>query len=268
MRRGISDSIRHSLHWRGLGIAIFLIVWESASLVVSSNLILPGPLPVLLALLEMCRKMSFWMSVGGSFLRVLEAFTLSVVLGILTGTLSGILPQFRAVLSPIMTGIRATPVLALILVAMFWFPSSQVPVFSAVLMAFPIMHTGAEIGVQATDEKLLQMSRLFSVPWNTVLCKLRIPSAMPHLLSGAKNALGISWKVIVAGEVLSQPRFALGTGMQEARLSLETPSVFAWALITIALCGLTEYLFGILIHRPSHDVPRSAKQLLATQSTS
>ncbi len=268
MRLEISDSIKYSIFWRSLGIAIFLIIWEVASIAVSSNLILPGPLLVLKTLLEMCQKIPFWLSVGGSFLRVLEAFLLSVVLGILTGTLSGMLPRFRNTLSPIMTGIRATPVLALILLAMFWFPSSQVPVFSAVLMAFPIMHTGAEIGVQATDVKLLQMSKLFSVPWKTVLWKLRIPSAMPHLLSGAKNALGISWKVIVAGEVLSQPRFALGTGMQEARLSLETPSVFAWALMTIALCGLTEYLFGTLMRRHFRPLPRSANQSLATRSVS
>jgi len=254
--------------WRSLGIAIFLITWEVASLVVASKLILPGPIPVLQAFLDMCQKLPFWLSVGGSFLRVLEAFLLSVVLGILTGSLSGMLPRFRAALSPVMTGIRATPVLALILLAMFWFPSSQVPVFSAVLMAFPIMHTGAEIGVQATDEKLLQMSKLYAVPFSTIVWKLRIPSAMPHLLSGAKNTLGISWKVIVAGEVLSQPRFALGTGMQEARLSLETPSVFAWALMTIALCGLTEYLFGILIRRPVRALPPSAKRPLAARSAS
>lgn len=247
MRNETPEKRRGSILWRSIGIASFLLIWEVASRIVASNLILPGPLPVATALAKMAVKPSFWTSVGGTFLRVIEAFLLSILAGVLTGSLSGALPRLREALSPIMTTIRATPVLALILVAMFWFPSSQVPVFSAVLMAFPIMYSAAEAGIQATDEKLLQMSRLFHVPWSVELWRLRVPSALPALLAGAKSALGISWKVIVAGEVLSQPRFALGTGMQEARLSLETPEVFAWALATVALCGLTEYLFGVCV---------------------
>ena len=81
--------------------------------------------------------------------------------------------------------------------------------------------------------------------------KLRLPSAAPHLISGAKNALGLSWKVVVAGEILSQPARALGTGMQSSRLMLESASVFAWALAAVALCGLTEWAFGFAARRAS-----------------
>lgn len=266
MRSEIREQHRLSFIWRLIGIAAFLLLWEVAALIVASDLILPGPWPVAISLLKMSKKSSFWFAVAGSFVRVLEAFSLSIMFGILTGSLSAVLPRVRAALSPIMTGIRATPVLALILLAMFWFPSSQVPVFSAILMAFPIMHSAAESGILATDEKLLEMSHLFMVPRKTVLWHLRIPSAFPYILSGAKNALGISWKVIVAGEILSQPRFALGTGMQEARLSLETPSVFAWALMTIVLCGLSEYLFGKLIRSRRKDI-RSPLHRLTARST-
>ncbi len=87
-----------------------------------------------------------------------------------------------------------------------------------------------------------------------------MPSALPYILSGAKNALGLSWKVVVAGEVLSQPRMALGTGMQEARLSIETATVFAWAIITIFLCGLSEYLFGLLADRLSARFQQSSQE--------
>jgi len=179
-------------------------------------------------------------------LRVLEAFAFSLCFGLVSGALSGFYPEVKAFMSPFITGVRATPVLALILLAMFWFPSTQVPVFSAVLMAFPVIYTSAETGVHAAEQRLVQMAELFHVPKTTIFWRLRVPSALPYLFSGAKNALGLSWKVVVAGEVLAQPRMALGTGMQDARLSLETPTVFAWAITTILLCGLTEYFFGLL----------------------
>lgn len=234
------------LVWRLLGIACFLAVWQGAASLIKSELILPGPSVVLATLVNLSHTAKFWFAVSGSFVRVLESFILSIAIGLVSGFIAGISQPAKAFLSPFITGVRATPVLALILLAMFWFPASQVPVFSAVLMAFPVMHTSVEAGIHAVDRNLLQMSRLFHVPKRVMLWQLRIPSALPYILSGGKNALGLSWKVVVAGEVLSQPRMALGSAMQESRLMLETASVFAWALMTILLCGLSEYVFGLL----------------------
>jgi NitT/TauT family transport system permease protein len=68
-------------------------------------------------------------------------------------------------------------------------------------------------------------------------------------VAGAKNALGLSWKVVVAGEVLSQPARALGTGMQNARIMLETAEVFAWAAAGVLLCALSDALFDRLARK-------------------
>jgi NitT/TauT family transport system permease protein len=62
-----------------------------------------------------------------------------------------------------------------------------------------------------------------------------------------KNSLGICWKVVVAGEILVQPLNSVGTKMQEERLSLETSGVFAWAIITILLCGASEFVLGKVV---------------------
>ncbi|MCX8012947.1 MAG: ABC transporter permease subunit [Rectinema sp.] len=237
------------LRWKLAGIALFLLAWQAAAISVESRLILPSPVAVMIVLIRLSATPAFWLAVAGSLIRVFEAFILSAVLGTATGTIGGLKPRIEALLSPLVTGMRATPVLALILLAMFWFPSAQVPVFSAVLMAFPVMHTSAEAGARAADTRLLEMSRLFHVPSRIQLFKLRIPSALPYLLSGARNSLGLCWKVVVAGEVLSQPVRALGTAMQEARLMLETTEVFAWAATTVLLCGLSEYAFGVVIRK-------------------
>jgi NitT/TauT family transport system permease protein len=112
-------------------------------------------------------------------------------------------------------------------------------------MAFPVMVTSAEEGARAADPRLVEMSSLFRVPRREVFLRLRLPAAAPHLIAGSKNALGLTWKVVVAGEILSQPVRALGTGMQESRILLESAGVFAWAAAAIALCGLTEWLLGL-----------------------
>lgn len=231
------------------GAVIAIGIWALIARLISSPLILPDPVLTFQSLLELAATDGFWLATGGTILRVLEAFLISAVLGIATGLLSGISPAFAHILSPTLTAIRATPVLALILVAMFWLPSAGVPILVALLMSFPVFHTAALAGMHAVDGELLEMASSFRVPPLTRLLRLRIPAARGHLLAGAKNALGLSWKVVVAGEIISQPRFALGTAMQDARLSLETRQVLAWAIVTILLCGATEYLLGLAVRR-------------------
>jgi NitT/TauT family transport system permease protein len=121
-------------------------------------------------------------------------------------------------------------------------------------MAFPIMVTSAEAGARAVDPRLLEMATLFRVPSRELFIRLRLPSASPHLVTGARSALGLCWKVVVAGEILSQPARAIGRGMQDSRLMLETPAVFAWAIAAVALCGLTELAFSFAARRLGHGL--------------
>lgn len=254
---GTGSRARRRVLFGALGIALALAAWTAAASMISSPLILPDPLLTFRTFVKLASHSNFWLAIGGTSLRVLEAFLISAILGATTGVLTAIYPSFGHTLSPALTAIRATPVLALILVAMFWIPSSGVPILVAVLMTFPVFHTASLAGMHAVDKELLELSLFFHVPPPTRLLRLRIPAARGHLLSGARNALGLSWKVVVAGEILSQPRNALGTVMQDARLSLETASVFSWAIATIILCGASEYLLGRAARRFS---PASAAE--------
>ncbi len=230
---------------------LLILVWELAALIMGKEIILPTPARVLAAALSLYPTPRFLSDLWFTFLRGLAAFGLSALLGIAAGLASGLRPLFAAALSPVLTVIRATPVLALVLIALLWFPAGLVPIFTAFLMAFPVMTTSAAEGARATDPRLLEMASLFRVPRREVFFKLRLPSAAPHLITGAKNALGLSWKVVVAGEILSQPERALGTGMQSSRLLLESANVFAWALAAVALCALTDWAFSLAARRAS-----------------
>jgi NitT/TauT family transport system permease protein len=236
------------------GVAFLLIAWELGSLAIGKELVLPSPGRVIAAALSLYPTRSFLLDLWATFVRGLAAFALSAILGTAAGLAAGLRPAFGAALAPLLSVIRATPVLALVLVALLWFPSGFVPVFSAFLMAFPIMVTSAEAGANATDPRLLEMASLFRVPGRELFLKLRMPSAAPQLLAGARSALGLCWKVVVAGEILSQPDMAIGRGMQDSRLMLETASVFAWALAAVALCGLTELSFSLLTRRLRHGL--------------
>lgn len=228
-------------------LAVFVLFWNALALKVGAPIVLPPPELVLQEILGLYPTQAFLEALGGTLLRGGAAFALSAGAGILAGTLAGLSPSFEAALSPCLTIIRATPVLALILVAALWFPYGVLPVFAAFLTCFPVMVTSSAAGARAADPGLLEMLHLFKVHRVQTFLKLRLPAAAPHLLAGAKNALGLSWKVVVSVEVIAQPFRSIGAGMQGAQRNLETPLVFAWAVAAIILCGLTEWLFGLAV---------------------
>ena len=58
---------------------------------------------------------------------------------------------------------------------------------------------------------------------------------MPFIISGASSAMGIGWRAIIIGEVLSQPKYGIGTKMQAAQTYLNVEAVIAWTLIAIII---------------------------------
>ncbi|MBN2874605.1 MAG: ABC transporter permease subunit [Spirochaetales bacterium] len=234
-----------------LAIAVIVAVWKLAASFVDLDIILPPPERVFSTIAELCTQERFFSALGATALRGLAAFAISMLLGLGFGLATGVSTRLSSFMAPVLTLVRATPVLAVILLALVWFPSDVVPVFSAVVMAFPVVVADVAAGVRSADARLIMMASSFGVGrWQTVM-GVRLPSAMPHVVSAARNAMGLSWKVVVAGEVLSQPVRALGTGMQNARVMLETAEVFAWAAAGVALCAISDALFDALARRLS-----------------
>jgi NitT/TauT family transport system permease protein len=229
--------------------AILIAFWKLGALGIDKEIILPSPERVVAVFSGLLASPRFMEAVGASSVRSLAAFSIAMLGGSAAGFMSGVSPRFRAMLSPPLTVLRATPVLAIILLAMIWFPAGVVPVFSALIMSLPVVIEHVAAGVRSVDRRLVDMAKSFGASSLDIAASIRIPSAMPHVLAAARSALGLSWKVVIAGEVLSQPARAIGTGMQEARLVLETAEVFAWALAGILLCAAGDAFFDLVTKR-------------------
>ncbi len=225
------------------GAATLLALWKLASLGIGKDIILPPPERVLARAAALLASPDFLAALLATLARGLAAFALSMLAGAAIGAACGASPRFEAFVSPLLSTIRAMPVIALILLFLFWFGVGTVPVFAAFLMAFPVVAAQVAEGWRATDPRLLEMAALFRLERRGVLLGIRLPSMTGHLAAAAQSAIGLSWKVVIAGEVLSQPARALGSGLQERRLMLDTSGVFAWAAAGIVLCASSDALF-------------------------
>jgi NitT/TauT family transport system permease protein len=212
-----------------------------------SSIILPTPEETVAEAFRLMGALNFWQSLGATLYRGITGFAVSFILGLAIGFPAGRYPLFTRFIQPYMTIIRSTPVLAIILIALVWFPTEAVPVFVAVLMAFPVVTQNVAAGIRAVNPGLVDMARAYKAGKRRMITGLYLPSLLPFLASGASSALGLAWRVVVAAEVLSQPFFGIGTGMQEAKLRLETPRVFAWTAAALLISWLTDLGFSRLM---------------------
>jgi NitT/TauT family transport system permease protein len=233
-----------------LGVLLFwLAVWHIAYLLVRRELYLPAPLSVLARLAELIREPGFWKDVLLSVGRIAAGFSLSVAAAAALGILSGLNRFVYALLNPLVTAVKATPVLSFIMIALFWFSSGRVPVFICFLMCFPIIWTHMVEGIRQVDRRYLEMARVFGVKPAVRIRRVYIPSLLPFFTPACLNALGFAWKVGVAAEVLSHPASSIGSHLYEAKAYLDSTELFAWTVVVIALSMIFEKLFASLMGR-------------------
>lgn len=232
-----------------LSAIVLFCLWHLTALIVDSPLIVPRPAQVFIDIMNLVGESSFPSMLIATIIRGLSAFSLSACFAFLTGVPAGLSVRFEAAIHPWMAVIRSTPVVSLILLAIFWFGSSFVPIFVSILMTMPVMTESILRGIRNTDPELLVMSRVYRFTPLQRLRYIRIPSIMPYFFSGAGSSLGLTWKVVIAGEILAFPRSGIGTAMQTAKIHLETGRVFSLTVIAVLLCLFTEKLFALITRR-------------------
>ncbi|HNX65654.1 MAG TPA: ABC transporter permease [Bacteroidales bacterium] len=231
-------------HYITLASVLFmLVVWKLVSMHFRSDFILPPPERALMTTLDLFTDQNFLAIAGSTVLRGITGFILSMILGIGVGIIAGVNRDFDAFIRPLIVTLRSVPVISFILVALIWLSPGSVPVFVAMLTMFPFICTNVTEGIKSVDRDLIEMSEFYRVEKAKIVREVYIPAIMPFIISGASSAMGIGWRAIIIGEVLSQPKYGIGTVMQNAQTFLNVDAVIAWTIIAV----LVSYLFERMI---------------------
>ena len=222
--------------WRWLLPAVFwLAVWWLLALIVGKELLIPSPPLVVRTLLELVVTGAFWRYTALTLLRITLGLLLGIVLGILTALLTNRLSWLHALLAPAVRVVRATPVASFIILVLLWVANGRVPVVISALVVLPVIWESTAAGFRSVDRDLLEFARAYRLTrWDTWR-RIVIPSMLPQLAAAVCTAIGLAWKSGVAAEVLCLPKAAVGTQVYFSKLYLDTPALFAWTLIVVAL---------------------------------
>ena len=224
-----------------LAALIFWIgVWALAAWRLGKPLLLPAPAAVARCLWRLMGSGAFWLATGVSLLRVLCGVIIAVVLGTVLAALTERFGWLDALLSPLLTVIKSTPVASFIILAILWMGRDYVPVFIVVLMALPVLWANVSVGIRTTDAGLREMAKVYQFSPARRLRRIWVPSVMPHFLSGCRTALGLAWKAGIAAEVLTVPAKSIGKMLYTSKLNLEVEELFAWTAVVIPLSLIIE----------------------------
>ncbi len=232
------------------GVLLFyLALWALLARCVDQPLLLPGPLAVLRRLLALLPDPQFALTLLGTLGRTLLAYALGILAAVLLSALCAASRAAQALLSPLLSAIRATPVSSFIVLALVWLSSSRVPVLTGFLMTLPVVQSALTQAIRAIDPKLLEMARLYRFGRRGTLRHVVIPSVTPAFVQSCLAAIGLCWKAVVAAEVIGVPRLAVGSRIYEAKIYLETDALLAWTVTIVLLSVLLEALLRRLMAR-------------------
>ena len=222
--------------WRWLLPAVFwLAVWWLLALIVGKELLIPSPPLVVRTLLELVVTGAFWRYTGLTLLRITLGLLLGIVLGILTALLTNRFAWLHALLAPAVRVVRATPVASFIILVLLWVANGRVPTVISALVVLPVIWESTAAGLRSVDKSLLEFARAYRLTRLDAWRSIVIPSMLPQLAAAVCTAIGLAWKSGVAAEVLCLPKAAVGTQVYFSKLYLDTPALFAWTLMVVAL---------------------------------
>jgi len=202
--------------------------------------VLPAPSAIAKAFVE---NFSSLMEALASTLTVtLEAFAASTVLGVATAIAFSQSRLLERTLYPYAVILQVTPVVAIAPLILIWVGFERINlalvIIATIVAFFPIL-AGATLGLKSADFNLIDLTKLYGASRFQTLWRVRLPTALPYLLSGMKTAGGLALIGAVVAEFVAGSGTATGLAWRivESGNRLEIATLFA-ALGLLAFTGI------------------------------
>lgn len=231
--------LRNCIAWAA-AIAVLIGVWILTYYCIGNDLIVPSFSDCVKSLGDLLGRSSFWTAFFKTVKRVLIAFSISFIFAAIFAVIAYPVPWFSLFFTPIVSVLRSMPVLGVLLIILVWAGADTAPIVVAFLSLFPTLYAGFSAALSGVDENLIAMSKVYKVSaWKRIM-KLYIPSAAPIAIKESGAALAFCVKLVVSAEVLASTWKSIGGLMQESKLYLDMPMLFALVCVTFLLGLLLE----------------------------
>lgn len=222
---------------------VIVVVWQAVCVVFDvPTFVFPSPLDVAGAFVEH-GALIFSASLVTLWEAVL-AFAFSLVIGVSLAILLASARWIELSTYPYVIVLQTIPSVAIAPLIIIWFGVTTTSVvIIAVIMGFVPILSGMLSGLRSADKNLGDLFELLNAPRWEAMLRLRIPAALPYLVSGVRTGSTLVVIGVIVGEYISgigSGNAGLGFVITKSAIRLETPTLFA-AGIACAILGIAFY---------------------------
>ena len=117
------------------------------------------------------------------------------------------------------------------------------------LMCFPIAYTNILSGLDSMGKEFKELAYVYELSLKDRVRYIYRPGIMPQINSAARLIAGLSWKAVVAAEVLAIPKYSIGYEMMNAKYYLQTPVLFSYIFTIIILSIAVERCVTLFLNK-------------------
>ncbi|MCR1781081.1 ABC transporter permease [Nocardioides carbamazepini] len=216
-------------------------VWEAVSRAgLVNEIIVPAPTAVAQELVGMLDESYFWEATWVTMAETLAGFAIGVVLAWALGTVLGMFEGARTAFYPIVVGFQITPRVALAPLFLTWFGfglTSKV-VMAATICFFPVL-LNVMVGMQGVDPAARTLMRSLGASRWEEYRKLTLPSSLPLIFAGIKNAITLALIGAIVAEFVGASQ-GMGVLIKTLNFQLNVAAGFA-VIVALMVFGLILY---------------------------
>lgn len=204
--------------------------------------LLPSPMSVVQAFWE--PDVPWAQHIWTTTWEIVGAFFMAGAVGVLLGVAIAWSPLIANALVPFLVFLNTLPKVAIAPLFLVWMGYGIFPnmLMGALIGFFPVVINTA-VGLSQVEPDMLDLGRVFNAPKWKIFAKIRIPNALPYILSSLKITATAAVVGAIVGEFVAS-QSGLGYVITTTQSSMNTSLAFA-ALIWISLVGLV--LYGLVV---------------------
>lgn len=216
--------------------ALLLVLWELTSRAGLLLDTLSRPSDIVRALMSSLADGSILLATVQTFEAALLGLALAALIGVLVGTVLGLVPVIEDVTGPTIEALRPIPAIAFLPLAlmMFGFGVGLESSIVAYACVWPILIV-TTAAVRSIEPRLLDVADVMEMTFAEKLRKIILPAAFARIVVGLRIAAGIALVVAVTTEVVLNPR-GLGYSLILAQQSLNVALMYA-QLVWLCVVG-------------------------------
>jgi sulfonate transport system permease protein len=181
--------------------------------------------------------------------RMAIGFALGGGIGVILAIVAGLSRLGENSVDPIMQALRTLPLFGLIPVFIVWFGIGNTPKITLIALAAAIpLYLNTFAGIRGVDGKLAELGQVLGLRRRELIRHVVLPGAMPMLLVGLRQSLGVSWLALVVAEQINT-NAGLGYIINQGETFLQENVIFVALFVYLVLGLLTDSVVRLIERR-------------------